>query len=403
MLAAPIPDDEQERQASVNRYCILNTPSDPRFDDITEMMSQVSGAPICLITILDHERNWMKSHHGIDLTESPRNISFCGHAIVSSEPMMIVEDARNDSRFFDNPLVTEFGAEFYAGVPIQTNDGHKFGTLCLFDTKPRTLDDKTRKLLLNMARQVEALLELHLNNKLLTEAQTLLIQHNNELKQFAGVVSHDLKTPIYNIVMIADLLSENANSALDEEERQDLLNLKKCSFRLARYIDGILEYYTCEQAAEKPVEQIALDTLFVDVESLAGQNALLEWVKPDALKYFRANKSVLMQVLNNLISNAVKYNDNETVRVIISLIGHPEKLEVEVSDNGRGIAAEKLDRIFDHFVAGSDPDRYGNQGTGIGLGVVRKILTAVGGEISVQSIHGQGSTFTFFMPGEISS
>lgn len=133
MIEPTFPKNEQERQLAVERYEILDTLPETCFDDITALICDISGAPISLITMLDRDRNYLKSHHGVPFTESPRNISFCGHAINSGDEIMIVEDARLDERFHDNPLVSEFNAIFYAGVPLQTPDGYKLGTLCIYD------------------------------------------------------------------------------------------------------------------------------------------------------------------------------------------------------------------------------------------------------------------------------
>ena len=137
MKEAEIPENEEERLRSLRRLDVLDTPEEEVFDRITRIASAVFGMPISLVSLIDEERQWFKSRVGLDATETPRNISFCGHAIHTDVPL-IVPDATKDDRFADNPLVTgELGLRFYAGVPLRIADGARLGTLCIIDQKPR--------------------------------------------------------------------------------------------------------------------------------------------------------------------------------------------------------------------------------------------------------------------------
>lgn len=135
-----MPENEAQRLAALRRLLLLDTPPEERFDRIVEFAAGEFGVPMALISLVDSERLWLKAKTGLDVCEAPRSTSFCGHAIVSRETM-IVPDATLDPRFFDNPLVTgEPGIRFYAGAPLALTDGHRLGTLCLLDTAPRTFD-----------------------------------------------------------------------------------------------------------------------------------------------------------------------------------------------------------------------------------------------------------------------
>ena len=135
MKEAEIPENEEERLRSLRRLDVLDTPEEEVFDRITRIASAVFGMPISLVSLIDEERQWFKSRVGLDATETPRNISFCGHAIHTDVPL-IVPDATKDDRFADNPLVTgELGLRFYAGVPLRIADGARLGTLCIIDQK----------------------------------------------------------------------------------------------------------------------------------------------------------------------------------------------------------------------------------------------------------------------------
>ncbi len=160
MRASPLPYNESERIEALYRLNIIDTPAEQDFDDLTVMASSLCDTPYSLITFVDKERQWFKAKTGINITETHRDISFCAHALHSSETF-IVADTLKDERFIDNPFVAnEPNIRFYAGTPIVTDDGFILGTLCVLDSKPRTLSDKQIFYLRTLANQVQKLLQL---------------------------------------------------------------------------------------------------------------------------------------------------------------------------------------------------------------------------------------------------
>jgi len=154
MQEPKIPSDETERLATLHSLNILDTPRDDRFDRYTRISARIFDIPISVISLVDRHRQWFKSTEGFDATESPRNISFCGHAILGDE-IFEVRDALRDPRFRDNPLVTDQpNIRFYAGAPLEAPNGHKLGTLCIIDTIPRQLSDDEKVKLKNLADMV---------------------------------------------------------------------------------------------------------------------------------------------------------------------------------------------------------------------------------------------------------
>lgn len=156
MREPDFPCNETERLAALRALEILDTPPEERFDRITRIARHLFGVPITLVSLVDKERQWFKSRQGLDATETPRNISFCGHAILDQDIFQI-SNALEDPRFADNPLVTSPpDIRFYAGAPLSTLDGHRIGTLCLIDSQPRTLDPAEKQLLRDLADLVQA-------------------------------------------------------------------------------------------------------------------------------------------------------------------------------------------------------------------------------------------------------
>ncbi|MFK7926244.1 MAG: GAF domain-containing protein, partial [Bacteroidia bacterium] len=153
--------NEEERIADLISYSVLDTLPEIDYDNLTALASEICNTPISLISLVDVERQWFKSHHGIDLEETPREVSFCAHAILEPNKVFIVEDLREDIRFTNNPFVVgEPNVVFYAGIPLNTEDGNPLGTLCVIDTEPKTLSKSQINALYILSNQVVNLLKL---------------------------------------------------------------------------------------------------------------------------------------------------------------------------------------------------------------------------------------------------
>ncbi|HAS6169325.1 TPA: diguanylate cyclase [Vibrio vulnificus] len=149
------PDNEPQRIADLHSLNILDTAAEERFDRVTRIARRLFDVPIALVSLVDEDRQWFKSCFGLNASETPRDISFCGHAILGADTL-IVEDASQDARFADNPLVTsEPHIRFYAGVPLMFEHSSCLGTLCIIDTKPRTLNEDERLDLIDLAKMAE--------------------------------------------------------------------------------------------------------------------------------------------------------------------------------------------------------------------------------------------------------
>lgn len=168
------PSDEAARLRALRPYCTPDAAAEPAFDDLAQLAAQVCDAPIALISLVDADRLWFKAKVGLDRCEPGRDVSFCAHALAGQE-LLEVPDARLDPRFADNPMVV--GApylRFYAGAPLRTSDGQTLGTLCVLDTRPRTLTSRERDSLLRLAGQVMDQLALRRRAEQLAETELLL-------------------------------------------------------------------------------------------------------------------------------------------------------------------------------------------------------------------------------------
>jgi len=189
--------EEAQRLAALERLCILDTPPENEYDDLTRLAAFVCHTPIALISIVGEQRQWIKSCFGMEMKETTRAVSFCTHALRENQ-LFIVPDARLDERFAANPHVTgEPGIRFYAGMPIAGPEGHNLGTLCVIDHRPRELAEECRIALRVLARQVGALFQIrrqigalhsaaeeqaHIEHRL-RESQERLREANRRLEQ----------------------------------------------------------------------------------------------------------------------------------------------------------------------------------------------------------------------------
>jgi diguanylate cyclase (GGDEF)-like protein len=199
MIPAPIPSDETERMRELESLSMLDTPAEERFDRITRLAAKTFNVPIAIISLVDTSRQWFKSCFGLTVSETPRALSFCGHAIMSSEPM-VVPDAKLDDRFHDNPFVTgEPFVRFYAGVPLTGSQGHRLGVLCVMDKQPRafTMED------MQTLRDLAALAQEELRTTHIDQVYQRLLRERDNLRTQALV---DSLTRLWNRAAILEVL-----------------------------------------------------------------------------------------------------------------------------------------------------------------------------------------------------
>lgn len=164
MQKPKLPKNESDRLEALNRYHILDTLPEQEYDDLTRLAAEICGTPIALISLVDRDRQWFKSKVGLDVSETPRDISFCGHAVADSA-FLNVPDTTQDIRFTDNPLVAKDPSiRFYAGMPLKTSDNFTLGTLCVIDHQPRNLTEKQIRQLESLSRLAISQFELRRSN-----------------------------------------------------------------------------------------------------------------------------------------------------------------------------------------------------------------------------------------------
>jgi signal transduction histidine kinase len=388
-VPAALPHDEAQRLSELYAYDTLDTDPEESFDDIAMLASQLFGAPIALVNLIDSNRSWSKAAIGAESGESvPREHAFCPHTIVSDDGTMVIEDALADPRFARNPFVLgDEGIRFYAGSSIRTPTGHRVGTVCVVDTQPRTVRGDQVEALRALSRLAVLQLELR---RLLTQERRLvqdLRDLDRQKAEFTSIVAHDFRSPLTSIRGYAELLRENAvpaETALDSIERgaEQLLRLVDeltgTATELAHDQLDLAELARAAVACARPAAHANRVTLSLRLES--------------ALILGDAHR--LAQALDNLVGNAVKYAPGGHVTIKVHRSG--TTVVLEIVDTGVGVPEGEIARLFDRFFRASTSSRFA--GTGVGLSVVKAVVEAHGGAIAVTSTVGKGTTFRVELP-----
>jgi signal transduction histidine kinase len=397
MIKTDLYDYETERLQALESYSILDTLQEDEYDNLTFLASQICGTPVALLGFVDKTRHWFKSAIGInDRTQNPREYSFCTHAIQEPNTVFIIPDARLDSRFVNNPLVTgDMNVVFYAGVSLVNDEGFPVGTICVIDHKPNSLSANQIKSLEALSQQTMKLLELRVNKIKLERALHSLENKNIELEQFAYTAAHDLKSPLANISGLTDFLIENYIDNIDEEGIEIIQLIKSSSLKLREMIESLLQYSKSNKLSHENYTKVSISKLEKELIDLFSFNYNCSIVILSELQFIETNKTALEQILINLVSNAIKYSDKERTKIEILISEDVDYYIISVSDNGAGIEKEHQEVIFEIFEVAIDKDRFGEKGHGIGLATVKKIIDNMGGSIMVNSIIGFGSTFDF--------
>ena len=397
MKSGAIPKNETERLKKLKSLDILDTLEEEAYDDLTLLAAQICDAPISLVSLVDQSRQWFKSHHGLDARETPREFAFCGHAI-HQDDILIIEDTNLDERFKDNPLViNEPNIRFYAGAPLIFENDIRIGTLCVIDTKSRTLTQKQQLSLQALSRQVVAQLELRM--------QLMKMSAVDKAKdKFLSVVSHELRTPMTSVHSALKIL-EHESEKFDEPIQSMVHIASRNSDHLLKIVNDILDLSSMRAGMLK-IHSSKVDLIQLVKNAIELNQAYINKFECEAEFNFPKNVTAvlvngdeqrLLQVAANLISNAAKFS-NKAGKIVIALDIESGDVTFSVTDFGAGISLENQERLFKKFQRlGCDTNQH-QPGTGLGLIITKHILEAHGSKVEFRSLPNKETKFYFKLP-----
>lgn len=399
MKSAPIPANEAERLRLLRKLNILDTLEEQAYDDLTFLAAQICGVPIALVSLVDQDRQWFKSHYGLDARETPRELAFCAHAILSDE-IFIIEDSDKDERFFDNPLAKgEPHVRFYAGAPLTLDNDIRLGTLCVIDNRPHSLSSDQKQALQALARQVSSQLELRLK---LQELRKL----DQAKDEFIYMVNHELRTPLTAIKGSLGLLKHNLQSETASAQTRELSALAaRNTDRLLNIVNDILDVAKLEAGKLKlnlaPLDIVELTQRAVELNEPFCTRCVVEihWQVEDGHEqiWVKGDEQRLLQVLTNLISNAAKFtHEGDTVEIAITK--NSDQVMVSVTDHGPGISEEDQAMLFSRFEQLHNKGDGKQPGTGLGLNISKHIVELHHGAIGFEVVPAKSTTFYFSLP-----
>lgn len=401
-FTAPLPANEDQRLATLHDYRIMDTAPDERFDRLTAFAADLFNAPVALISLIDAERQWFKSHHGLPVSESPRSISFCAHTILDDEPL-IVENAADHPLFRNSPLVLAGPRlRFYAGVALTADDGQRIGTLCVGDNQPRSFSDQDVTRLRRLAAIASDELELH-RARMQAEATVDAQNAANLLKsKLLSSMNHEFRTPLNAILGFSQILELNMNKRLGREELEYVAAMKTAGENLLRLSDSMMTMAQSEaDVVPFGIETVSAQSLIEEVYALHRPAAALNGIAfmrraciPAAT--LKADHSHLLRILGNFISNAFKFTAAGD-EVTLGCASEDGRVTFFVEDTGCGIAADRQRDAFQSF------NRLGREsstvaGLGLGLAIASRLTLAMKGEIGFESREDAGSRFWIRFP-----
>lgn len=379
MRIAPIPVNDELRLQDLQSYGILDSESEPEFEELLEVAAQIYGCPISAISFIDRDRQWFKACRGIEVQEMPREISFCAHAIMQEEVLQ-VHDTHLDERFHDNPLVQQDpNLRFYAGAPLISGQGYRLGTFCIADREPRTLTPEEARTLSILSGQVSRLLELRLKNRVLKERADEVLSLERE------ILHRTLRQQEAERLQLSTELHEEIAQRL--AATKFYLELAEGSDNMAALISKSRELI---EGLTRQVQELSrsLTPSTMEHTNLRDllQHLLTEFTNrhplPARLQYVGAEETdpelalVLYRVAEEGLKNILTHAGATEVVISVQVTG---SLHLRIEDNGRGVLLPALKR-------------------GSGLQGMLSRLTPFGGEIHMSSRPGGGCTLSVTVP-----
>lgn len=356
------PSKEERRLEALKRYDILDTPPDGAFDRVTSLASRLFSVPISIISLVDRDRIWFKSRHGVDADEIGRDPGLCASAILQDDPWVLT-DAGADPRSLANPLVAgDLGLRFYAGVPLRTWDGHNLGTLCVIDRAPREVAPAELAHLEDLASLVMDQMELRLTARSAVAQREFLL----------GELHHRVKN---NLQILLSVVSSSVRRAQSAETVSFMRSLSGRLLAMSSAHDAMRNAESLGTGRTGELLEQVAETIRAAVGATAEFTTAIE-------DHEVPNEALLPLALvsNELLTNAFKYGLHEGQgRISVTFRRSGDVYQLSVRDSGPGFPDTGAAR----------------NSSSSGLQFVRGIARQLGGGFEISNAGGACCRFSF--------
>jgi len=380
--------EKQQRFLALQEYQILDTEAEQAYDDITYLASMICRTPLSLVSLIDEDRQWFKSHRGTSLQQTPLVTSICA-CVAEQKETLLVPDTLNDPRFQNMELIkaTPF-IRFYAGVPLITPEGVAIGALCVIDLEPRLLTSEQVQALEALARQVMSHLELRRSQNRIQDQQSKML-HKTKLAsigEVAASIAHEINNPLTiingNVGLLRRILGGRTEVS-HPKASQYLESIEKTVLRIDKIIRGLKAL--SRESAGDPFEDVDLVSSIINANSVMrekfqGRGIQIRETLPQTRASVECRPVQIEQIMINLLTNSYDaIYDLKEKWVDISILENGDAWQVVITDSGFGIAENLRDKIMQPFFT----TKAINHGTGLGLSISKAIAEEHGGSLEL--------------------
>jgi signal transduction histidine kinase len=395
MIEWPKPENEALRLQELRSLVDISKDLDQEFENFSKIAAKICDSDIALINFIGDDLQWSKASFGIDLKQMARCDSVCQYTILDDK-YYEVPDLKADERFSTKFYVAgNPELRFYGGYPLTSSNGLNIGALCVLDPQPKQLNSFQQQVLKTLANAIVTRIELQKKVRDLT-------QKNDDVYALMRVIGHDLRNPIAGVIGASDwMISSLEENNTPQKNWERLIQIMKKSARsLLIYTNEILELGLSSSNQETQIHH--LDVILSEIIDLYSTFAHTKGVELsyliDKADYKLAvNSAVIKQIVGNLVSNALKFTPtNGTVQ--LHLRKSDESILITIIDSGIGMNTEVLSSVQNMEKAVQRQGTDGEKSSGLGIPLVKKLVSQLGGNLLIDSVENQGSTFVVKLP-----
>jgi len=399
MKQATLLPDNSVRTEEVQKFKLPDTTLQDEFGQVVQLASTICNTPIALISLIDRTQQWFRAKAGMETIEIPGEFSFTGTDILLDHDFAEVQEALKGSRFFDNPIeIAPMQKRFYAGVQLLCRKGYALGMLCVSNENPYLLSNQQLLTLEVLGNHLAKLIDLKVARKQLEKTSQQIAVQNRLQKKMHSVIVHDIRGPIGSILAAFEMLE---SEQIAEEERKMLISIfAKQIGTTFNLVNNLIDWGTIEMQEKSVKQEVNLKEIVdqefeqVRLSAEAKNNQLTNLVNKTAS--ITINPNMLRFMIRNLITNANKFTHNGRISVYNDVAQTYHR--IAISDTGVGMAPEIINKIVSTENVVTTTGTNDEKGSGMGITLIKDFIKEIGGELSIQSNIGKGTTVFLKIP-----